>query len=70
MIKINSRECGDMWINHKHIVSVSRYQPNPTLWTTRIVTSNGNVILALDDCPEVLNRIEEAKQKEIELRRF
>lgn len=70
MIKISSRNDGDMWINHNHIISVCRYQPNSNLWTTRITTSNKDVILALDECSDVLNSIEEAKQKEIELRRF
>lgn len=70
MIKINSRKDGDIWINHNHIVSVNRHQSNPVLWTTHIIMSDGSEIYALDDCAEVLNRIEEAKQKEIELRRF
>jgi hypothetical protein len=70
MIKINSRRDGDMWINHKHIISVNRHQSNPVLWTTQIVMSDDSVIYALDECSDVLNRIEEAKQKEIELRRF
>lgn len=74
MIKINSRRDGDMWINHKHIISINRHlsnpESNPVLWTTQIVMSDDSIIYALDECSDILNRIEEAKQKEIELRRF
>jgi uncharacterized protein YlzI (FlbEa/FlbD family) len=68
MIKINNRNEGLVWINHRHIVSLCKYQAHPTLFVTRIIMSNGYIFNAEEDLSIVLNRIEDAKQKEREVK--
>lgn len=67
MIKINNRNEGLVWINHRHIVSFRKDLAHPDLEVTLVRMSDGSVFHALEDPLVILNRINEAKQKESEV---
>jgi hypothetical protein len=67
MIKINNRNEGMLWINHRHIVSFGKSQVHPDLFVTRIRMSDGSIFHALEDVSVILTRIAEAKRMEREV---